>query len=91
MRKRYQLTKKQFIILEVESPKELDIIKEMNNEFDKQKKKDITFHKLTISLDMLKEQSNFEIADEVLELDLYNEYIKQNFLRQLNCCHLSKS
>jgi len=77
MRKKYQLTKKQFIILEVESPKDLAIIKEMNNEFDKQKKKDRTFHKLTISLDMLKDQINFEIADESLELELFIEYRKQ--------------
>lgn len=83
MREKYQLTKKRFIILDIESSKDLVIIKEMNNEFDKQKKKDRTFHKYTTSLDMLKEQINFDIADEGSESDWFVEHRKQEVLKAI--------
>lgn len=83
MRGKYQLTKKRFIILDIESSKDLVIIKEMNNEFDKQKKKDRTFHKYTTSLDMLKEQIGLDIADESSESDWFVEYRKQEVLKAI--------
>lgn len=44
-------------------PEEIELIKDLNNEFDKEKKKEKTYRKKTISLDMLQKKYNYEFAD----------------------------
>ncbi|MCH5180971.1 MAG: sigma-70 family RNA polymerase sigma factor [Erysipelotrichales bacterium] len=60
---KYQISKTRFIWVATATNEELKLIKHLNNEFDKERKKEKTYKKNTISLNMLEEKCNFEYAD----------------------------
>ncbi len=60
---KYQISKNSFIWINVTTLDEFEIIKKLNNEFDKEKKKEKTYRKKTISLDRLQDEYNYEFAD----------------------------
>ncbi len=61
---RYQLSKKRFLLIIIDTLENLAIIKILNNEFDKDKKKERTYQKNTILLSQLEEDFHIEIVDE---------------------------
>lgn len=60
---KYQISKNRYILIEITTPEESKIIKILNNEFDKEKKKEKTYRKKTISLNMLQEKYSYEFAN----------------------------
>lgn len=83
-KEKYQLTKKTYMNVEVNTEEESKCIKTINKEFDKAKKKDKTYHNHTISLEMLMEKYNFEIADDAALPNERIEY-KKNSVRKAVC------
>lgn len=53
---KYQLTNRRFYVIEVSSLSEKQIIRDLNNEFDKTKKRNRTYYKHNISLEKYFEQ-----------------------------------
>lgn len=60
---KYQISLKSFIWIEVNSKEEEIIIKDLNNEFDKDKKRNRTYMKNTVSVDRHKVDFIYEFPD----------------------------
>lgn len=60
---KYQITVKSYIWMEAKTKDEEKLIKDMNNEFDKEKKKNRTYRKNTVSADMLLDEYMYELPD----------------------------
>lgn len=60
---KYQITVKSFIWMEVKTKNEEKLIKDLNNEFDKEKKKNRTYRKNTVSADRLLDEYMYELPD----------------------------
>lgn len=60
---KHQVTVKSFIWVEVNTRREEKIIKDLNNEFDKEKKRNRTYKKNTISASRLENDFMYELPD----------------------------
>ena len=90
---KYQLTNHKFCIMEVSTPSEKQVIRILNNEFDKTKKRNRTYYKHNISLEAFVEQTKKEpplnalSEEEIILNNINNEEIfmaikKLSFLQQ---------
>ena len=73
---KYQLTARSFILIEPKNKKEEEVIKNLNNEFDKFKKRNRTYIKNTISIDSTLKKGPYELPDnpmDILDKLIFNE------------------
>lgn len=73
---KYQLTARSFILIEPKNKKEEEVIKNLNNEFDKFKKRNRTYIKNTISIDSTLKKGSYELPDDstdILDKLIFNE------------------
>lgn len=73
---KYQLTARSFILIEPKNKKEEEVIKNLNNEFDKFKKRNRTYIKNTISIDSTLKKGPYELSDnsmDILDKLIFNE------------------
>ncbi len=73
---KYQLTARSFILIEPKNKKEEEVIKNVNNEFDKFKKRNRTYIKNTISIDSTLKKGSYELPDDstdILDKLIFNE------------------
>lgn len=73
---KYQLTGRSFILIEPKNKKEEEVIKNLNNEFDKFKKRNRTYIKNTISIDSTLKKGPYELSDnsmDILDKLIFNE------------------
>lgn len=60
---KYQISVKSFTWIEVNSKEEEMIVKDLNNEFDKYKKRNRTYFKNTVSIDRITKEFMYELPD----------------------------
>lgn len=73
---KYQLTARSFILIEPKNKKEEEVIKNLNNEFDKFKKRNRTYIKNNISIDSTLKKGPYELSDnsmDILDKLIFNE------------------
>lgn len=82
---KYQLTNKRFCVIEVSNPFEKKVIRVLNNEFDKTKKRNRTYYKHNISLEAFVEKAKKEPESHISEEDVILEKIqKEEILNAIN-------
>lgn len=62
----YQITRTQYKIVEVETPEQEELVKELNRDFEREDKREKTARARCVSLDYLFERDGFEFADNSL-------------------------
>ena len=85
----YKVTTKYSIEIETENINEEKLIEELNKEFERQLKKDKTYHARTVSLEYLNQKYGFELADtslseDEIELIEQQELEKEEFNKKLH-------
>lgn len=78
----YQITRKQYKVIEVETPEQEELIKELNRDFEREDKREKTVQARCISLDYLFESEGFEPADD--SPSVYEAYIQKAENEALN-------
>lgn len=59
----YQITRTQYKIVEVETPEQEELVKELNRDFEREDKREKTARARCLSLDYMFESEGFELAD----------------------------
>lgn len=78
----YQITRTQYKIVEVETPEQEELVKELNRDFEREDKREKTAQARCISLDYLFESEGFEPADDTPSG--YEAYIEKTETKTLN-------
>ena len=78
----YQITRTQYKIVEVETPEQEELVKELNRDFEREDKREKTARARYLSLDSLYESEGFDPADDALSGE--EKYIEKTEKEALN-------